>query len=91
MIDLLYPGFYTINTNPKKSVYMDDAQFAVNALVLANQSSWAEEFEVLVEQAGGIVAGKLAILAEGDAASRDDIKYLQYLPLFDENGEPLKG
>ena len=38
--------------------------------------------ERLVETAGGIVAAKAAILAEGDAAHRDDIIFLEHLPLF---------
>ncbi len=38
--------------------------------------------ESLVEQAGGIVAGKGAVLAEGEAAGRDDIFYLEVLPVF---------
>ena len=38
--------------------------------------------EALVEQAGGTVAGRVAILAEGDAANRDDIIFLHKLPLF---------
>ena len=42
--------------------------------------------ENLVEQAGGKVVGKMAILAEGDAANRDDIIYLEPLPLFNSDG-----
>ena len=42
--------------------------------------------EELVEKAGGIVAGKIAVLAEGDAAKRDDIKFLAPLPLFNADG-----
>ncbi len=38
--------------------------------------------ERLVEQAGGIIVAKAAILAEGDAADREDIVYLEKLPLF---------
>ena len=45
--------------------------------------------ENLVLQAGGIVAGRMAILAEGDARSRDDIIVLGGLPLFDGSGNPL--
>jgi len=41
-----------------------------------------EALEKLVEKAGGIIAGKAAVLAEGDAANRDDIVYLEKLPLF---------
>ena len=40
----------------------------------------------LVEQAGGIVVGKMAILAEGAAQKRDDIIYLEKLPLFNADG-----
>ncbi|MBR5261878.1 MAG: adenine phosphoribosyltransferase [Oscillospiraceae bacterium] len=42
--------------------------------------------EILVEKVGGIVAGKMAILAEGDAAERDDIITLAPLPLFNADG-----
>ncbi|GIN20146.1 MAG TPA: adenine phosphoribosyltransferase [Bacillus bacterium] len=38
--------------------------------------------EELVIQAGGIVAAKAAILAEGNAAEREDIVFLEKLPLF---------
>ncbi len=41
-----------------------------------------EAMAKLVEKAGGILAGKAAVLAEGDAAKRDDIIYLEELPLF---------
>lgn len=42
--------------------------------------------EKLVEQAGGIVAGRMAVLAEGGAAERDDIITLAPLPLFNPDG-----
>jgi adenine phosphoribosyltransferase len=42
--------------------------------------------EKLVIESGGKVAGKMAILAEGDAMYRDDIKYLEHLPLFNSDG-----
>ena len=45
--------------------------------------------ETLVEQAGGIIVGRMAILAEGDATKRDDIIYLEKLPLFDSEGNPI--
>lgn len=38
--------------------------------------------ERLVESVGGIVVVKAAILAEGDAANRNDIIFLEKLPLF---------
>ena len=42
--------------------------------------------EELVRQAGGIIAGKMAVLAEGDAINRDDIIVLAGLPLFNADG-----
>ena len=42
--------------------------------------------EALVEQAGGNIVGRMAILAEGDAADRKDILFLEKLPLFDAEG-----
>ena len=44
--------------------------------------------EELVKKAGGIIAGRMAILAEGDAAKRDDIIVLASLPLFNPDGTP---
>ena len=42
--------------------------------------------EELVALAGGTVTGKIAVLAEGDAKDRDDIKFLAPLPLFNADG-----
>lgn len=42
--------------------------------------------EELVKKAGGIIAGKMAVLAEGDAAKREDIITLAPLPLFNADG-----
>lgn len=45
--------------------------------------------ELLVEKAGGNIVGKIAVLAEGEAADRDDILFLEKLPLFDNEGNAL--
>lgn len=45
--------------------------------------------ERLVKGAGGNIVGNMAILAEGDAIGREDIIYLEELPLFKPNGELL--
>ena len=42
--------------------------------------------ETLVNQAGGNIVGKMAVLAEGDAQNRTDIIYLEKLPLFNPDG-----
>lgn len=49
-----------------------------------------EAIEKLVLAAGGEIAGKMAVLAEGDAAERDDIIFLNRLPLFDGDGNVIE-
>lgn len=44
-----------------------------------------QAIEELVRKAGGEVVARAAILAEGDAARRQDILYLQELPLFPQS------
>lgn len=45
--------------------------------------------EELVNRAGGIIVGKMAVLAEGAASERDDIITLAPLPLFAPDGSVL--
>lgn len=45
--------------------------------------------EELVTAIEGNIVGKCAVLAEGDAADRDDIIFLEKLPLFDGEGNSL--
>ena len=42
--------------------------------------------EALVAKAGGTVAGRMAVLAEGGAAQRSDIRFLEKLPAFNADG-----
>ena len=42
--------------------------------------------EELVRSAGGDIVGKAAVLAEGDAVDREDIIFLEKLPLFNADG-----
>ncbi len=42
--------------------------------------------EMLVDQVGGNIVGRMAVLAEGEAAEREDILYLEALPLFNPDG-----
>ncbi|MCR5826501.1 MAG: hypothetical protein K6G54_08030, partial [Oscillospiraceae bacterium] len=42
--------------------------------------------EALVEKSGGTVAGRMAVLAEGAAAERKDILFLEKLPTFHADG-----
>ena len=87
----------SITTEGDQLLYLDgkDAEFMKNkrVLIVDDVISTGESIralEELVTLAGGTVAGKMAVLAEGDAKSREDIIYLQPLPLFDAEGNPLE-
>lgn len=86
----------SITTQGVQKLYMDGADAkemkGKRILILDDVISTGGSLaavENLVNQAGGIVVGRMAILAEGDAADRDDIIFLEKLPLFDKNGTPL--
>lgn len=49
-----------------------------------------QALESLVSEIGGQIAGKMAVLAEGNAASRNDIIFLKRLPLFKPDGSEIE-
>ena len=86
----------SITTASDQVLYLDgnDAEFmrGRRVLIVDDVISTGESLralETLVEKAGGITVGKMAVLAEGDAAKRNDIVYLEKLPLFDSEGNAL--
>ncbi|MDE7170958.1 MAG: adenine phosphoribosyltransferase [Oscillospiraceae bacterium] len=86
----------SITTEGEQKLYMDGADAkkirSKRILILDDVISTGGSLaavESLVEQAGGTVVGRMAILAEGDAAKRGDILFLERLPLFDAEGNPL--
>ena len=83
----------SITTDAEQHLYLDgkDAEkmkgkkiLIVDDVISTGESLRA--IEALVEKAGGIICGKMAILAEGDAQERDDLIYLEKLPLFHPDG-----
>ena len=87
----------SITTVRVQTLYLDqtdvDKMRGKRVLIVDDVISTGESLhalEVLVEKCGGILAGKMAILAEGDAVKREDIIYVQKLPLFDRNGDPIE-
>ena len=86
----------SITTAKEQTLYLDTADAKLMAgkkvLIVDDVISTGESLkalEALVEKGGGIICGRMAILAEGDAAGRDDLIYLEKLPLFDKNGKEL--
>ena len=87
----------SITTDAEQHLYLDgkDAEklkgkkiLIVDDVISTGESLRA--LEVLVEKAGGIICGKMAILAEGDAQERPDLIYLEKLPVFNPDGS-IKG
>ena len=88
----------SITTDGVQKLYLDGADAEImkgkKILIVDDVISTGESLsalEKLVEKAGGIICGKMTILAEGKACDRDDIIYLEPLPLFDKNGDPIEG
>lgn len=96
MRDVLEIKVTSITTSREQRLCLDGNDAALmkgkRILIVDDVISTGESLkaiEALVETAGGIVCGRMAVLAEGDAAYRTDITYLERLPLFNTKGEPL--
>ena len=87
----------SITTEKEQHLYLDTADAELmkgkRILIVDDVISTGESLaalEALVVKAGGIVAGRLAVLAEGDAQDREDIRYLEKLPLFNPDGSIME-
>ena len=87
----------SITTAKEQRLYLDTADAALmkgkRILIVDDVISTGESLsalEALVEKAGGIVAGRMAILAEGDAQKREDLIYLHKLPLLHPDGTVME-
>ena len=83
----------SITTAKEQTLFLDTADAELmkgkKVLLVDDVISTGESLhalEALVEKAGGIIAGRMAILAEGDAQERPDLIYLEKLPLFNPDG-----
>lgn len=93
MTEVFQVEVQSISTEGVQTLYLDalDAKeirgkrmLIIDDVISTGQSLNA--MEKLVEKAGGIVAGRMFVLAEGSAADRDDVIYLAKLPLFNSDG-----
>lgn len=87
----------SITTEGEQKLYLDTADAELmkgkKILIVDDVISTGESLralEELVKAAGGIICGRESILAEGDAIDRDDIIYLNPLPLFTPDGTPIE-
>ena len=87
----------SITTDAQQKLYLDTADAekmkGKKILIVDDVISTGESLaaiETLVKKAGGIIVGKMTVLAEGEAKDRKDITYLEPLPLFTPDGTPIK-
>ncbi len=93
MRDLFSVTVNSITTAKEQRLYLDGADAAAmkgkRILVVDDVISTGESLkalEALAEKAGGVICGRMAILAEGEAQDRADLVYLEKLPLFHPDG-----
>ena len=96
MEDLITTNVDSITTAHTQSLCIGKAEVELmkgkKVLIVDDVISTGESLaaiEELVVKAGGNVVGRMAILAEGNATNRDDIIFLEPLPLFNGEGEVL--
>lgn len=96
MRDIFSVTVQSITTSREQKLYLDGADAALmkgkKILIVDDVISTGESLkalETLAEEAGGIICGRMAILAEGDAQEREDLIYLEKLPLFHPDGTVL--
>ena len=96
MKDIFTVEVNSITTARTQHLYIDGADAKMmrgkRVLIVDDVISTGESLkslETLVNATGAQIVGRMAILAEGDAADRDDIIYLEKLPLFDADGEAI--
>ncbi len=93
MKDLVSVEVNSITTAHPQRLYLGATEVAAmqgkRVLIVDDVISTGESLaalEKLVNAVGGKIVGKMAVLAEGDAKDRDDIIYLEPLPLFNPDG-----
>lgn len=96
MRDVFSVEVRSITTDHVQKLYLDGEDAALmrgkRILIVDDVISTGESLtalERLVTEAGGEICGRMAILAEGDAQQREDIIYLEKLPLFNPDGTVL--
>ena len=89
MVEPISVNVRSITTDKEQVLYLDRPEMEYirgkRVLIADDVISTGESLtalETLVERSGGNIVGRAAILAEGDAAKRDDLCFLEELPLF---------
>ena len=93
MPDPLHVADQSITTAGQQELYLgrDDADLIAGKRILLvddviSTGGSLHALETLVKAAGGTVADRVAVLAEGGVKDRSDIKFLAPLPVFNADG-----
>lgn len=93
MKDIIRTDVDSITTDHIQTLCLDvaDAEKLRNLRVLVvddviSTGESLKSMEYLLNQINVNIVGKMAVLAEGDSADRDDIVFLEKLPLFNPDG-----
>lgn len=86
-IDVLYDASITTGTEQRLYLSKHDVDILKGKKVgiiddVVSTGASLKGLEAIVEKAGGIIHKKAFVLAEGDAADREDIIYLEKIPLL---------
>ncbi len=83
----------SITTDHVQTLYIGDTEVNMlkdkKVLIVDDVISTGESLrslENLVNRAGGTIVGRMAVLAEGEATEREDIIFLEKLPVFNADG-----
>ena len=97
MRDIFSVTVNSITTAKEQKLYLDGADAKLmkgkRILIVDDVISTGESLkalEALVEQAGGIICGRMAILAAGEAQKRRDLIYLEKQPLFNPDRSVMR-
>ena len=96
MKNVLKVSVNSITTDHQQTLCLDGADAAYmkgkKVVIVDDVISTGESLramEALLAQVDCEIVGRMAILAEGEAADRDDIIFREKLPLFNAEGQPL--
>ena len=97
MVDVISTDLQSITTAHSQNLCMGSIEADVirgkKVLVIDDVISTGGSLaamEKLLGEVGCDIVGKMSVLAEGDALKRDDLIYLEELPLFKPDGTPIK-
>ena len=89
MINPFVTEVYSITTQKKQILCLDESESKLikgkRIIIVDDVISTGESLkamENLVKRAGGTITAEAAVLAEGDAAKRSDIVFLESIPVF---------